>query len=108
MEQGRPMSPEGRNHARLSAPVLVAACPDDQTSCPATTSSPSERNHALWRLATFPVGEEADPPCNRDPPLNHRAPERGFCHSPDAWIPFRSVLAQAPSQHFAHACSTEL
>ena len=26
-------------------------------------------------LATAPVGEEADPTLNHDPPLNHRVPE---------------------------------
>lgn len=87
MAQRRLMSPEGRNRTRLYARMLVAACPDDRASCPVTTSSPSEENHALSRLGIAPVGEEADPRLNRDPPLNHRAPEGGFCRLPDAWVP---------------------
>jgi hypothetical protein len=74
---------------RLYARLSVAACPDDRTFCPATTSSPSEENHALSRLGIAWVGEEADPSLNLDPRLNHRAPEGGFCRLPDAWVPQR-------------------
>ena len=93
---------------RLYAGMTVAACSDDRASCPATASAPSERIHALSRLATFPVGEEADPTFNTDPPLNHRAPEGGFCHSPDAWVPQLVPRKQQHLRLLVHACSTEL
>ena len=93
---------------RVYAGMTVAACPDDRASCPATASAPSERIHALSRLVTFPVGEEADPTFLADPPLNHRAPEGSFCRSPDAWVPQIVPWRQQDLQRFVHACSTEL
>ena len=76
-------SPEGRNRTPLYARVPVAACPDDRALCPATEAkSSSEENHARTRFGTAPVGKEADPTLNPDPPLAHRAPEGGATRSP--------------------------
>src|SRR5262249_23510717 len=108
MAPRRLTSPEGRNRMRLYARMTVAACPDDRASCPATASAPSERIHALSRLVAFPVGEEADPRLNRDPPLNHRAPEGGFCRLPDAWVPRVVPWRQQHFKRPVHACNTEL
>jgi hypothetical protein len=61
----------------------VAARPDDRASCPATAASlSSEENHARTRFGTAPVGKEADPTADPDPPLAHRVPEGGVIHPP--------------------------
>src|SRR5450631_3691866 len=79
----RPMSPEGRNRAPMYVGVSVAARPDNRASCPATAVSPSsEESHARTRFGTAPVGKEADPISDPDPPLAHRVPDGGVIRSP--------------------------
>src|ERR1700731_4915084 len=63
-------SPKGRNRTPLYIGVAVAARPDGRASCPATAVGPSsEENHARTRFGTAPVGKEADPAADPDPPL---------------------------------------
>jgi hypothetical protein len=71
----RLMSPEGRNRKPLHVGVPVAARLDGRALCPATARPSSEENHARKRFGTAPVGKEADPPCNSDPPPTHRVLE---------------------------------
>ena len=102
----RLMSPEGRNHALRYVCVTVAACPDDRELRPATeVKPPSERNHALTRFGTTPVGKKRIRTHNPDPPLIHRAPEGGA-------NPLSGCLDtthhRPKANAFAHACSTEL
>src|SRR5690348_1252819 len=79
----RLMSPEGRNRTPSYSGATVAACPDDRASCPATEARPpSEESYALAHVGTAPVGKEADPTDNLDPPLTHRVPEGGATRSP--------------------------
>lgn len=78
----RLMSPEGRNHTLLHARVSVAACADGRAFCPAAASSPLEWSHARTRFGNAPVGKEADPAHDPDPPLTYRVPEGNATRPP--------------------------
>jgi hypothetical protein len=88
-------SPKGRNplpHLRGDA---VAACPDDRAFCPADrVGTPSERNHADTHWYSDPVGKEADPRPNRNPPLTHRRTGGGANRLPDSELPRLPTPAQ--------------